>query len=217
MKLLSKKKKNYDNYRSRLLHGKRKLMGMVPYFAGMRVLLFAGGTGDIARYIPPIPHTITCMDLCRPLLEVAAKRYPHMQTVHADAEQYTAAPPVDVVICSYSLTMIPDWRAAIERMVQSCRVGGYVCCTDFVVDGTNAVRDVIVKSVFAGDHVHLNADHIRYLTNHPRLHPRLHRRWRFPADASVISIVVLLRRVEAGLNVELVAPLWRAKTSHFQA
>ncbi len=144
-------------------------MGMVPYFAGMRVLLFAGGTGDIARYIPPIPHTITCMDLCRPLLEVAAKRYPHMQTVHANAEQYTAVPPVDVVICSYSLTMIPDWRAAIERMVQSCRVGGYVCCTDFVVDGTNAVRDVIVKSVFAGDHVHLNADHIRYLTNHPRL------------------------------------------------
>lgn len=159
----------YDNYRSRMLHGKSKLMGMLPYFDGMKILLFAGGTADISLYIPKIPHTITCMDLCKPLLEVARKRYPHMKTVRADAEKYVSPTKMDFVICSYSLTMIPDWRAAVKCMVKSCKTGGYICCSDFVVCGDNVIRDAIVKAAFAQDHVNLNADHIRYLDNHPKL------------------------------------------------
>ena len=69
-----------------------------------------------------------------------------MRTVLADAEQYASDTPMDFVICSYSLTMIPDWQAAIERMVDSCGIGGYVCCTDFVVCGDNIIRDAIVKA-----------------------------------------------------------------------
>ncbi len=69
---------------------------------------------------------------------------------------------MDFVICSYSLTMFPDWRAATERMVDSCRAGGYVCCTDFVVCGDHIVRYAIVQSAFACVNVRLNADHIRY-------------------------------------------------------
>jgi S-adenosylmethionine:diacylglycerol 3-amino-3-carboxypropyl transferase/ubiquinone/menaquinone biosynthesis C-methylase UbiE len=159
----------YDNYRSRMLHGKSKLMGMIPYFDGMEILLFAGGTADISRYIPNIPHKITCMDLCQPLLDVARKRYPQMKTVRADGEKYISKTKMDFVICSYSLTMIPDWKSAIECMVKSCKKKGYICCSDFVVCGDNIIRDTIVKAAFAQDHVHLNADHIRYLDNHPKL------------------------------------------------
>jgi len=159
----------YDNYRSRMLHGKSKLMGMLPYFSGMKILLFAGGTADISRYIPDIPHTITCMDLCKPLLDVARKLYPKMITVRADAEKYISETKMDFVICSYSLTMIPDWKSAIECMVKSCKKKGYICCSDFVVNGENIIRDAIVKTAFAQDNVNLNADHIRYLDSHPNL------------------------------------------------
>ena len=51
----------------------------------------------------------------------------------------------------------------------SCRTGGYVCCTDFVVCGEHIIRDAIVCAAFATDNVRLNADHIRYLNNHPQL------------------------------------------------
>jgi S-adenosylmethionine:diacylglycerol 3-amino-3-carboxypropyl transferase/ubiquinone/menaquinone biosynthesis C-methylase UbiE len=159
----------YDNYRSRMLWGKEKLMNMIPYFVGMKILLFAGGTGDISKYIPNIQHKITCMDLCSPLLDVAKSRYPHMKTIKADAEKFISKTQMDFVICSYSLTMIPNWKSAIECMVKSCKVNGYICCCDFTIYGDNILQNTIVKNTFAQDNVLLNPEHIRYLTNHQQL------------------------------------------------
>lgn len=159
----------YDNYRSRMLHGKAKLMHMIPYFDQMSILLFAGGTGDVIKYVPKMQCTATCMDMCTSLLNVAKSRYPKMKCVEANAETYVAPEPHDVVICSYSLTMIPNWRKALDCMVQSCKVGGYVCVTDFTVTGNNPVRDAIVSTAFAQDGVMLSDRHITTLNAHPNL------------------------------------------------
>jgi ubiquinone/menaquinone biosynthesis C-methylase UbiE len=159
----------YDNYRSRMLHGKGKLMTMIPYFENMKILLFAGGTGDLVEYLPPnLNAKVTCMDLCTPLLEIAKKRKIKMDCVLDNAHTYVLREQ-DVVICSYSLTMIPDWKAAIENIVQSCKIGGYVCITDFTVAGENIPRDMVVKYMFSNDNVNLNYDHINTLDNHPQL------------------------------------------------
>jgi S-adenosylmethionine-diacylgycerolhomoserine-N-methlytransferase len=159
----------YDNYRSRMLHGKRLLMGMVPYFSGMTMLLFAGGTADVLRYVPRLLYTATCMDLCGPMLAVARRRYPAVHCVLANAEDFVAAEPVDFVVCSYSLTMIPNWQRAIQNMVDSCRPGGYLCCTDFTVRGENIVADAFTRSMFEMDRVRLDPAHLATLNTHPQL------------------------------------------------
>ena len=41
--------------------------------------------------------------------------------------------PVDVVTFSYSLTMIPDWFAAIENALRMLRPGGQIGVVDFYV------------------------------------------------------------------------------------
>jgi S-adenosylmethionine-diacylgycerolhomoserine-N-methlytransferase len=160
----------YDNYRSRMLHGKEPMMNMIPYFNGMSMLLFGGGTGDLYQYVPPnIKIHVTCVDLCLPLLEIARQNYPDMCVVHADAEKYVSQKPYDFVLCTYALTMIPNWKRAIENMVQSCKVGGLILCSDFTVDGKNPVRDQVVQFMFSKDNVNLTKDHMLYLDNHRQL------------------------------------------------
>lgn len=61
-----------------------------------------------------------------------------MQLVEGDATSPTVAGlpapgTVDVVTMSYSLTMIPDWQAALRNAYSLLRPGGYIAISDFTV------------------------------------------------------------------------------------
>ncbi len=80
--------------------------------------------------------------------------------------------PVDVVTCSYSLTMIPDWFAAIDRACDLLRPGGIFAVVDFYVARKFPASGMQQQSWwtrnfwptwFGSDNVHLSADHIPYL------------------------------------------------------
>ncbi len=79
------------------------------------------------------------VDLASSLLKVVEKRaaqrnWNNVQAITADATTWT--PPegsADVVTFSYSLTMIPDWFAAIDNAMRILKPGGLIGIIDFYV------------------------------------------------------------------------------------
>lgn len=133
---------DYDMFRQRLLHGRRQLVESLPLHKGQTWIDIGCGTGenlDLAGARLNSLERISLVDLCPSLLEVArtrvrARGWNNVEVVQADAEQYRLPPEsVDVVTCSYSLSMIPDWIAVVENIRAMLRPGGHIGVVDFYV------------------------------------------------------------------------------------
>lgn len=130
---------HYDRFRERLLQGRRELVERIPLAAGARVVDLGGGTGRNLEFFGARQRLIasyTVVDLCTPLLERARERgdrYPQLRAIEADATTWRPDAPVDVVILSYALTMIPGWRAAIANALAMLAPGGVLAAVDFHV------------------------------------------------------------------------------------
>lgn len=133
---------DYDTFRQRLLHGRRPLIERLPLHKGQTWIDIGCGTGEnlaLAGSRLNALQRIGLVDLCPSLLDVARKRiqargWRNVEIVQADAEQYRLpAETVDVVTCSYSLSMIPDWIAVVENVRAMLRPGGYFGVVDFYV------------------------------------------------------------------------------------
>jgi S-adenosylmethionine-diacylgycerolhomoserine-N-methlytransferase len=83
--------------------------------------------------------------------------------------------PVDVVTFSYSLTMIPDWFAAIDNALQMLKPGGVLGVVDFYVarkvPAAGTARHgwwtrTFWPTWFAMDNVFPSADHLPFLQRH---------------------------------------------------
>jgi S-adenosylmethionine-diacylgycerolhomoserine-N-methlytransferase len=83
--------------------------------------------------------------------------------------------PADVVTFSYSLTMIPDWFAALEHARRLLRPGGTLGVVDFYVSRKYPApghrrHSWFTRSFwpvwFATDNVFPNPDHVPYLHRH---------------------------------------------------
>ena len=173
----------YDAYRKRLLHGRQELFASLPAPNGGVWVDLGAGTGENAENWGPRISNFSqayLVDLSSSLLKVADERiktrgWQNVKTVHADATQFV--PPegqVDLVTCSYSLTMIPDWFAAIDHAKRLLKPGGVIGVVDFFV-ARKWPADHLKKHswstrtfwevFFAIDNVFLNPDHIPYLQN----------------------------------------------------
>jgi S-adenosylmethionine-diacylgycerolhomoserine-N-methlytransferase len=144
-----------------------------PYSAGQGVPSSAGQLAGLRK--------IYVLDLSQSLLDVARKRiaakgWTNVETVQADATTYQPPEgPVDVVTFSYSLTMIPDWFAAIENALAILRPGGTIGVVDFYVSrkftaGGHARHGWMTRSFwptwFAMDNVFPSPDHVPFLHRH---------------------------------------------------
>ncbi len=132
----------YDNTRRKLLKGREEMFSNVPFPPGGVWLDMGGATGaNLENLGPKIADLskVFIVDLSRPLLDVAKKRiadrgWTNVETLEADAT--TFRPPsdrIDVITFSYSLTMIPDWFAAIDHGVEMLSPGGVIGICDFYV------------------------------------------------------------------------------------
>lgn len=130
---------HYDRFRERLLHGRAELVASLPLPPRARIVELGGGTGRNAEFLGARLADLASydvVDLCAPLLDHAherARRIPQLRVIEADATRWRPAQPVDAVILSYALTMIPDWRAAIDNAIAMLQPGGVLAVVDFHV------------------------------------------------------------------------------------
>ena len=78
---------------------------------------------------------------------------------------------VDMVTCSYCLTMIPPWKAALEVMVSMLKEGGSLSIIDFTKreDRPTSMYQNLIAWWFSNDGVYLNDEHVRVLKSHKAL------------------------------------------------
>jgi S-adenosylmethionine-diacylgycerolhomoserine-N-methlytransferase len=124
---------------------------------------------------------IYVLDLSHSLLEIAKQRiatkgWVNVEAVEADATTFQPpGGPVDVVTFSYSLTMIPDWFAALENALAILKPGGTIGVVDFYVSRKYA-SDGLARhgwwtrsfwpTWFALDNVFPSPDHVPFLHRH---------------------------------------------------
>lgn len=174
----------YDDFRKRLLHGREELYQKIELPVGGTWVDLGGGTGAnlefIAERVPQLGQAYV-VDLATSLLKVAEDRFQqhgwqHVQAIAADATQWQPpAGQADVVTFSYSLTMIPDWFAAIENALRMLKPGGVIGVVDFYVARKHAAQGMqrhgwFTRSFwptwFANDNVFPSADHLPFLQSH---------------------------------------------------
>jgi S-adenosylmethionine-diacylgycerolhomoserine-N-methlytransferase len=171
----------YDDFRRRLLQGREEMYRSIPVLECGTWVDLGGGTGANLEPIGSQLHKarkVYLVDLCDSLLAVARKRcdargWKNVEAVAADATTFQPGDgPADVVTFSYSLTMIPDWFAAIDNAWSMLRPGGTIGVTDFYVarkypadgNGRHSWPARTFWSIwFGADNVFVSPDHLPYL------------------------------------------------------
>jgi S-adenosylmethionine-diacylgycerolhomoserine-N-methlytransferase len=174
----------YDDFRKRLLKGREELWKLIPVPEGGTWIDMGGGTGANLNYFGDSIGRLSkiyVLDLSHSLLDVAKKRiadkgWSNIQTVEADATTFQPPTgPVDVVTFSYSLTMIPDWFAALENALSILKPGGIIGVVDFYVARKFAAAGLarhgwhtrmFWPTWFSFDNVFPSPDHVPYLHRH---------------------------------------------------
>jgi S-adenosylmethionine-diacylgycerolhomoserine-N-methlytransferase len=177
----------YDDFRRRLLQGREQLYQNIPVSQGDVWVDLGGGTGSNVEFIADRIDQLKqvyVVDLSTSLLNVAGQRFEAKGWSHAHAVQADATtwrPPessAQIVTFSYSLTMIPDWFAAIDNAISMLSPGGCLGVVDFYVSRKHVATDMarhawFTRSFwpvwFAMDNVFPSPDHLPYLTS--RLDP----------------------------------------------
>lgn len=173
--------RDYDQFRERLLPGRKELLAELPLPDGARVLDLGGGTGANLEYLPEADlarvKSWYLVDLAASLLKVAEERiktrgWQGVHCIEADVTEFRPEEPVDLVLFSYSLTMIPDWPAALSHAENLLVKGGHVAVVDFTVSRKYPPPGLTRHGAFtrgfwplwfSWDNVFLNPDHLPWL------------------------------------------------------
>lgn len=174
----------YDQFRERLLAGRRELLEALASRLpnGARIVELGCGTGRNVAFLGATVNScreLILVDLCQPLLDVAANRFqqcPQIRCIHGDATRFQPeSGPVDAVYFSYALTMIPDWQAALENARIMLKPDGILAVVDFYVSSATPIAGRshhgpwtrwFWPKWFAHDGVHLNPAHLDWLNAH---------------------------------------------------
>lgn len=157
---------HYDGFRERLLPGRTELLAWLMPGPGQRVVELGAGTGRNPEFLGPRAlglSELTLVDLCPSLLAQARSRWAHaanVRVIEADACTWQPDAPVDAVYFSYALTMIPDWRAALDNAVAMLRPGGKLAVVDFTqTPAQSPAARWFWRQWFGHDGVRLDAAH----------------------------------------------------------
>ncbi|MFH1747830.1 MAG: methyltransferase domain-containing protein [Planctomycetota bacterium] len=130
----------YDSTRWMILHGRRRAVAKLRLQPGSQVLEVGCGTGLNFSYIldrldARTGHLIG-LDFSADMLQRAQRRvtvrnWSNVSLIQADAGTLALDQRYDGIIFGYSLTMIPDWAAALERAYDHLKIGGRLVVLDF--------------------------------------------------------------------------------------
>lgn len=171
----------YDSFRARLLQGRQEMFDSLPLEEGGVWVDMGGGTGASLEFLGERIRQlrkIYVVDLSSSLLEIARRRveargWDNVELVCSDVVAWEPAEKqVDGVTFSYSLTMIPDWFAAVSRASELIRPGGTIGVVDFYVSRKYPEEGLAKHpwrtrtfwpAWFGQDNVYLSPDHIPFL------------------------------------------------------
>lgn len=172
---------DYDRFRKHLLQGREQMLRALPLAEGKLWVDMGAGTGSNLEFVSecvPRLQKIYLVDLSHSLMSIAKRRvqehgWKNVDAVLADATRFAPSEGnADVVSFSYSLSMIPDWFAAIDRAWEMLPSGGTIGVADFYVSRKypgegRAKHSWMTRSFwqtwFGFDNVYPSADHIPYL------------------------------------------------------
>ncbi len=157
---------HYDAFRARLLQGRGEMLQMLAPAPHAHVVELGCGTGaNLIHLADRLDHLrrLDLVDLCPSLLAKARQRvmaYRNVEVIEADACSYQPDEAVDCVYFSYSLTMIPDWRRALDNALGMLRPGGRLGVVDFYLPPDGGFANYLWRRWFAHDGVYLSASHL---------------------------------------------------------
>ena len=161
---------HYDRFRERLLQGRAEVVSELAQRlpeAGGTLVELGCGTGRNLAFLGAGREKLWRtwgVDLCPSLLAQAqARGWSGVEWVAADATRWRPPQPVDGVLCSYSLTMIPDWFTVVDNAIAMLRPGGTLAVVDFHVPRDARFARTFWPWWFGHDGVHPNADLLPYL------------------------------------------------------
>jgi len=164
----------YDAFRERLLHGRRELIERLPVGKGGRVVELGGGTGRNLEFFGERLAgfaSFELVDLCPALLRVARARAERLERdgprnlwlIQGDATDYRPANVPDCIYFSYALSMIPDWRRALDNALAVLKPGGTLGVVDFHLPQPEGLANRFWRAWFAHDGVWLSHEHVALL------------------------------------------------------
>ena len=176
---------DYDSFRKRLLQGREEMLSQIEVPEGGVWVDMGGGTGSNIEAMAGEGlrklQKVYIVDLCPSLLKIADERiqqngWTNVETVQADVT--TFMPPegqADLITFSYSLTMIPNWFAAIDQAKRFLKSSGQIGVVDFYVarkfpEAGQTTHPWRTRSFwplwFSADNVFPCSDHLPYLQYH---------------------------------------------------
>lgn len=187
----SEQAEGYDEFRQRLLHGREEMIHAATSHVGRGGIWadLGGGTGanlEMAGDEVVMSFAkVYIVDLCPSLLQVARQRcadrgWHHIEFVEADATTWVpdeGKAKLSLVTFSYSLTMIPDWWAAVQQALRLLKPNGTLGVVDFYVSRKYPAAGLQRHSYlqrnlwpfyFAHDNVRLSPDHLPFLLQNLR-------------------------------------------------
>jgi len=174
----------YDAFRARLLQGRGEMLRMLAPPPLAHVVELGCGTGaNLSHLADRLDQLIRLdlVDLCPALLAKARQRvaaYRNVEVIEADACSFEPDGAVDCVYFSYALTMIPDWRRALDNALAMLRPGGRLGVVDFYLPPQGGLANHLWRHWFAHDGVYLSASHLPELCE--RLPDHVQRQRRAP-------------------------------------
>jgi len=130
----------YDWTRWTILHGRKRAVARLQLRSDSDVLEVGCGTGLNFRYLlgqlDPERGRLVGLDFSPDMLRrarrrVAAHGWKNVELVEADAAKLDLNRQFDGILFAYSLTMVPDWRAATRRAYEHLKAGGRLVVLDF--------------------------------------------------------------------------------------
>jgi S-adenosylmethionine-diacylgycerolhomoserine-N-methlytransferase len=130
----------YDWTRWLVLHRRKQAIQHLQLRPDSSVLEIGCGTGlnfgAILAQLDPVAGGLTGVDfsldmLSRARRRIAARGWNDVELIAADATSLALGRSFDSVLFAYSLSMIPDWEAAVRRAWDHLRPGGQLVILDF--------------------------------------------------------------------------------------
>lgn len=130
----------YDKTRWMILHSRREAVDHLQLTSDASVLEVGCGTGLNFRFVldrlDGQRGHLTGLDFSADMLvqarnRVASRGWSNVDLVEGDASTMSLGRQFDGILFAYSLTMIPDWGAALERAREHLRPGGRLVVLDF--------------------------------------------------------------------------------------